>query len=187
MMDRAEIERRALEIAAELDRTAGPYYAEVLPDVTPRWHIVRTTPGAENKATFFLSHRGIGVFLPKFIKGSRMMQSHQPVDVSDTLIFPGKVFVYIWDVLAHWRRITACPGVQSIMVTGSEKPVVVPDQEMRRIQYLEDVLAHRSRRRRRKRYGSSADDLITISCRDYLHVDGWNRNRVLDTVLGAAM
>jgi transcription antitermination factor NusG len=179
----AEIERRALAIAAELDRTAGPYRAEIL-DATPQWHIVRTAPGQENKATDFLSHRGIGVFLPKFVKGARLVLPHEVVDLSDKLLFPGRVFVFVWDVLAHWRRIMDCPGVQSIMVNGSEKPIVVPDVEMNRIQYLQFALAYRTRRRR-KRY-SSANDLITITSADYLHVDGIKRNRVLDAVLGAA-
>jgi transcription antitermination factor NusG len=180
----AEIERRALEIAAELDLKLGPYRAEILP-AEPKWHIVRTAPGAENKATDFLSHRGIGVFLPKFVKGARLVLPHEVVDLSDKLLFPGRVFVFVWDVLAHWRRIMDCPGVQSIMVNGSEKPIVVPDVEMNRIQYLQFALAYRTRRRRRKRY-SSADDLITITSADYLHVDGHRRNRVLDAVLGAA-
>ena len=177
-----EIERRALEIAAELDLKLGPYRAEILP-AQPHWHIVRTTPGQENKATDFLSHRGIGVFLPQFAKGSRL--PHE--DLSDKLMFPGRVFVFVWDVLAHWRRIKDCPGVQSIMTNGSEKPVIVPDHEMKRIQYLQFALAYRTKRRRRRKRYASANDLITITSADYLHVDGHKRSHVLDAVLGAAM
>jgi transcription antitermination factor NusG len=128
MDQRAEIERRALQIAADLDRKLGPYRAQIIPDAKPAWHIVKTAPGQENKAAQFLEDRCVGVFLPKFVKGARLVMKHELVDLSDKLLFPGMVFVFVWDVLAHWRRIMACPGVQSIMVDGNEKPVIVPDQ-----------------------------------------------------------
>ena len=120
----AQVKTRALEIAAELDRKSGPYYAEV-GEGQGCWHIVRTTPGAENKATDHLAHRGIGVFQPRFIAGSRMrmVRTHEVVDLSEKLLFPGRVFVFVWDILAHWRRIMSCPGVHSIMTDGREKPV----------------------------------------------------------------
>ena len=180
----AEIHARALEIAAEFDRKHGPYRAEIIPRETPCWHIVRTAPGQENKAADYLADRGFGVFLPKFVTGARLVLPHEVVDLSDKLIFPGRVFVFVWDVLAHWRRIMACPGVQTIMINGSEKPIVVPDTEINRIQVMQFVLAV-ARRKRRRRY-SSADDRITITPADYLHVDGRHRVRVLDAVLGAA-
>ena len=62
-----------------------------------------------------------------------MVLRHELIDLSDKLMFPGLVFVFVWDVLAHWRRIMACPGVQSIMVDGNEKPVIVPDDGDRHI------------------------------------------------------
>ena len=180
-----DIERRAIEIAADLDaKKRGPYYAEISSHQTPHWHILRIAPGAENKATDALADRGIGVFLPKFVTGARLVMPHEVVDLSDKLMFPGRVFVFVWDVLAHWRRIMACPGVHGIMCTGSERPIVVPDDHMRRIQYLQFVLAYRTKRRR-KRY-PAADDTIKISSADYLHVDGDMRNRVLEIQLGAA-
>jgi transcription antitermination factor NusG len=184
MTNIAAIEARALEIAAALDRKDGPYYAQVIEDVVPRWHIVRTTPGQESKATGYLSDRGIGVFLPQFIAGSRLKLGNELIELGEKLIFPGRVFVFVWDVLAHWRRIMACPGVQSIMVNGSEKPVVVPDTEINRIQVMQYVLAY-ARPKRRKRY-ASANDRIRIFTRGYDQIDGTERNRVLDRLLGAA-
>ena len=155
------IERHALEIAAEFDRKIGPFKAEIVPDATPAWHILRTAPGQEDKAARFLEARAFGVFLPRFVKGARLVLPREIVDLSDKLLFPGKLFVFVWDVLAHWRRITACPGVQSIMCDGSERPVVVPDMQMNRIQILQFELAV-PRRKRRKRY-RSAEDRLTIS------------------------
>jgi len=133
-----------------------------------------------------LAHRGIGVFLPRFIAGSRLKLGNELIDLGDKLLFPGRVFVFVWDVLAHWRRIMACPGVQAIMVNGSEKPVVVPDAEINHIQVMQYVLAY-ARPKRRKRY-ASANDLITVSTRGYYNqIDGTERNRVLDRLLGAAL
>ena len=80
----AEIERRALEIAAEFDRKLGPYRAQIIPRETPCWHMVRTTPGQENKAFVYLAHRGFGVFLPKFVKGARLVRPHEVEDLSPT-------------------------------------------------------------------------------------------------------
>jgi hypothetical protein len=179
-----EIEARALEIAAELDRKHGPYRAEVVPDATPHWHIIRTAAGQETKATEYLADRGIGVFLPRFVAGARLILPHEVVDLSNRLLFPGRVFVFVWDVLAHWRRIMACPGVAGIMVNGAEVPIVVPDAEIDRIQIMQFILAV-ARTKRRKRYGSS-DDRIVLSTVSYWHVDGNERNRVLDKALGAA-
>jgi transcription antitermination factor NusG len=146
---------------------------------------VRTAPGQENKATDYLADRGFGVFLPRFAKGARLVLPHEVVDLSELLIFPCRVFVFVWDILAHWRRIMACPGVQAIMTNGSEKPVVVPDHEIHRIQVMQYVLAV-ARSKRRKRY-ASAEDVITITSADYLHVDGNHRVHVLERQLGAAL
>lgn len=187
------IKRRALEIAADLDRKLGPYRAEIVPNVEPQWGMLRTAPGQENKAADYLEHRGIGVFVPQFQKGSRMNVRYteldtgrlrtEVVDLSDKLIFPGRVLVFCWDVMRHWGRIMRCPGVQAIMVDGREQPVVIPDKEIARIQVLQYVLAI-SRGKRRKRY-ASAEEKIIISTRSFWHVDGKERNRLLDEQLSA--
>ena len=179
-----QIKTRALEIAAELDRKSGPYYADV-GEGQGCWHIVRTTPGAENKATDHLAHRGIGVFQPRFIAGSRMrmVRTHEVVDLSEKLLFPGRVFVFCWDILAHWRRIMACPGVHSIMCDGAERPVVVPDDTISRIQILQFELSI-PRPKRRKRY-ASAEVRIVLSTKSYWRASGEERNQVLEKSLGA--
>ena len=75
----AAIERHALEVAAEYERKIGPFRAEIVPDATPAWHVVRTAPGRENTAAEHLERRCVGVFLPRFIAGSRMTLSlHRP-------------------------------------------------------------------------------------------------------------
>jgi transcription antitermination factor NusG len=167
----AAIERRALEVAATFDRKIGPFRAEIVPDATPAWYIVRTAPGRETVAADHLEKRCVGIFLPRFVHGARMqLRSVDPttgrqrvelIDLSDRLIFPAKVFVFVWDVLAHWRRITACPGVAGIMVDGNAKPIVLTDAQINRIQILQYELAI-APRKRRKRY-RSAQDRLTLT------------------------
>ena len=98
-----------------------------------------------------------------------MLLRHELIDLSDRLIFPGKVFVFVWDILHHWQRVMACPGVSSIMC-DAERPVVVPDEQMNKIQLLQFKLAI-SRSKRRKRYASSADR-ITLTTVSRWHVNG---------------
>ena len=155
------IEQHALDVAAEFERKVGPFRAEIVPDATPAWYVIRTAPGRENTAAEHLERRCIGLFLPRFTKGSRLMSRNELIDLSDKLIFPGLVFVFVWDILVHWRRIKACPCVVSIMVDGSERPIVLKDEQIGRIQILQEELAI-SRSKRRKRY-RSAEDRIVIS------------------------
>ena len=160
-----------LRSPAELDRKIGPFRAEIVPDATPAWHILKTVPNQEDKAARFLEARAFGIFLPRFVAGSRMVvhytdwatgrQRHEPIDLGEKLIFPGRVFLFAWDILHHWRRVMACPGVQAVMVDGAERPIVVTDAQMDRIQILQHELAV-SRSKRRKRY-RSADDRIVLS------------------------
>ena len=155
----AAIEQHALDVAAEFERKVGPFRAEIVANTTPHWHIVRTAPGREDTAAKHLERRCVGLFLPRFVRGSRLVSRNQLVDLSDKLIFPGLVFVFVWDILAHWRRIKACPGVVSIMVDGAERPIVLKDEQIGRIQILQYELAV-SRSKRRKRYRSAEDRLV---------------------------
>ncbi len=157
----ADIERHALEIAAAFELKVGPFRAEIVPDATPAWHIVKTAPRHEDIAADHLEKRCVGLFLPRFAKGSILTLHNERIDLGDKLIFPGLVFVFVWDILRHWQRIKACPGVVTIMVDGAERPVVVPDEQLNKIQLLQFKLAI-SRSKRRKRY-RSAEDRITLS------------------------
>ena len=88
------------EARAELDRKIGPFRAEIVPDASLCWHIVRTTPGQEDNAARFLEAPAIGLFLPRFVAGSRMVLRNEPIDLGEKLIFPGKLFVFVWGIFA---------------------------------------------------------------------------------------
>src|SRR4051812_1345960 len=104
-----EIKRRALEIQAILERRDGPYGAEIVPGVDATWHLVRTKPSEESRAAEHLSKRGFGVYLPMLrtfaVRRNRRL-------INSQLFFPGYVFLWVWDVKHHWRRIKSCTGVQ---------------------------------------------------------------------------
>lgn len=201
---RDQIIERALQISAELDAKLGPYHAEIVPTCSPKWHIVTFFSGQDENATDHLAKRGVGVFVPRFAKGAKLKQNvpadelrgeraHQiEVDLSNRLIFPGRAFVFVWDVLKHWRRIHKCPGVRGIMLDDQQRPIVIDDASMNRIQFLQFSLTPMGkpvRKRYQKRRQADHDDgeqVLTISTKAYWHVDGEQRNRVLDESLGLA-
>jgi transcription antitermination factor NusG len=186
-LDRAEIERKA----AEIEKKLGAYYAEIVPDETPHWHLVRTAPSQENLAVKHLSARGIGVYLPM---SCRQIVRRKRQCLHRALIFPGYVFAFVWDVERHWRRIKACPGVQTV-VCINEKPIVVPDVMIERIlvtEALDDVRVMGEQRPRRRRKTGVIEDAsrVDISTKSYWREitdsDPARRNSALHRALGLA-
>lgn len=129
------IKRRGLEIAAEIEAKCGPYRAEIVPDCSPSWHLVRSAPSLESRAAKRLMDRGFGVYLP-MIREYRVSRGRK-VRHSE-LFFPGYVFLFVWDVKKHWRRIKSCSGVQGV-VCVDEQPIVVPDSVINKLQGLEMI------------------------------------------------
>lgn len=160
---REEIERRALEIIAAIDAKAGPFRAQIVPDCTPHWHVVTTEPGAEDRALKRLSEKGFGVYLPRFD------QTAAALGVARGPIFPRHLFVFVWDVLGHWRRVRECQCVTSILTKG-EVPVVMPDRDIARLQVMEfgGLGLFRSAKRvragwRKAKQAAADDGLVDVS------------------------
>lgn len=167
-----EIERRALKIVAALQERDGRYEAEIIPDTDPQWHLVETFAGQEEKAVNFLADRSIGVFMPKFADDSSLMFRGMELCSGRKLIFPGHLFVFVWDIQAHWRRIMACPGVWRILMDRPEHPVVVSDDAISFIQALQFGLSPRprgKRKSRRSRYEvtEGGEESVSISTKSY--------------------
>lgn len=200
---RDEIERRALEITAELEEKLGPYRFEILPGVEAKWYLVTTWAAYEDKAAGFLSHRGAGVFVPRFAEDAVLRQQKDPggrieeIPLGNKLVFPGRVLIYVWDVLEHWRRAKACPGVAAIMVDMHGRPKEVKHSDVSRIQALQFSLSpldEPKKKNKRGRYGKSQaeqpvqhtdipDDVIRITCKSYWVADAQERTRLLDKAL----
>lgn len=150
----------------------GPYAAEIVPGTEPQWHLLRVVPGREAAAAAHLVARRFGIYLPMFRMyrmrhGRRVMHSR--------VMFPGYVFLFVWDEERHRRRINACPYVRGLVFDCAGRPVVVPDQVVRDLQvieYREDATlaaARGGKARRRRRMAEEAGPLVlTISTRRYL-------------------
>jgi transcription antitermination factor NusG len=99
------------------DERMGPYRAEVVPGATPSWVAVTVVAAHENIAAAHLSARGFGIYLPE-IERTEIRRGRR-VDFK-RLMLPGYVFVHVWDLDRHTRRIRACPGVLDFMKFGDE-------------------------------------------------------------------
>lgn len=195
-----QIERRALEIAAVIEAKRGPFRAEMIPECAAQWHVITTAPMAEGIAAQHLVDRGFGIYRPTFNR-ARVVRGR--LRDFQTSLFPGHIFLFVWDALLHWRRIRACPGITGIL-TVDERPVVVDDSAIYRMQVIEfngiiggmSVPAIPKRKRRRKDRWSEqierADDDFapTISARSYWtgieKLDDHARISVLHKALGLA-
>lgn len=193
-----QIKRRALQIAADIEARIGKYSAEIITDVTPQWHLIETLANQELKASEFLVDRHFGVFMPKFEADAIRMLDGINLCSGRRLIFPGHLFVFVWDIEAHWRRIRSCPGVLRVLVDRPEHPVVVPDSAIDFIQALQFGLSP-APKPKRKRYKArqkqqgnepEACDYVRISTYSALHgiesLDDNGRNGLLHKALGLA-
>lgn len=153
----SEIKRRALEIQAIIERREGQFSAELVPDCEALWHPLAISPGNEFKAVKFLSERGFGVFLPRFTEGASLKLDGVELCGGRRLVFPGHCFVFVWDVMRHWRRIRSCPGVVKILVDGAQRPIIVNDATMDFIQALQYGLDPKPKRKRYNR-GKSTEN-----------------------------
>lgn len=196
---REQIEKRALEIAAYFDEKDGKRVAEIVPGVTAKWHMANTKPGNEDKVADQLAERGIGAFVPRFDTGSVISirvalpmgrWRNEELKVGNKLIFPCRVFIFVWDVMEHWRRVRSCPDLQSIIVDGAQVPVALPDEQISRIQALQfELIPKEKKQKKRKRYQTAeVDDFVrTMHTKDFMAVDGAQRNQALDRSLGLAL
>ena len=144
------------QAAMERDRRDGPFRAEIRPDMKPAWYAVTVHPNHEQIARFQLVARGIGVLHPQFPvdyiyhgQARRRMRS----------LIPGYLFIFVWGIELHTRRILKCSGVSGIVKAESGGYCMIDDAEIDKIRRaeneewplvtVEEVIV---RRRRRKKY-----------------------------------
>lgn len=188
---------QALAFLADEAEKAGNILAEIRPNARPRWHVVSCFSGAESLAAAHLSARRFGIYMP-FIRIKFQDRFGRPSS-RPRKFFPGYLFVFVWDILHHYRRIKSCPGVRAIEMKGGE-PAVVSDEFISMIQSqeirLDEVIDLKSLRPRRKK-GSRKEALTseerindTVIMRpfdahvDFRKLDDETRIRVLRETVG---
>lgn len=131
---------RDFEIGDVVDSSASnPLLAEVYPEVSPCWHVIETHPSRERTAAAHLIARRFGVFIPE--KEETVVRRGRKFEQT-SLMFRGYIFVFVWDIMVHMRRIQAVPGVSRVMFltdcTGRRWPAVLTDEQVDAIRAVEN-------------------------------------------------
>lgn len=191
---------RALMAVADRVEKQGPMNAEIVPGAEPGWFIVVTHPGQESVAAGHLIGRRFGIFQPQ---GCRRWISKTGKKCSRTYnLFPTYLFIFVWDIDKHQRRILGVPGVQRILCSD-DKPVRVPEKEIIQIKQAENaanpIFAEfqevKVRKRRRGKSDTQLvtvyrqigpDDVVSVSSKSYWNVEEPERFDLLHKALGLA-
>lgn len=128
-----------LHVGDIVDYTPGnERLAEILPRATPQWHVLETHPNSERLAASHLIARRFGVFVPE--TEETIVRRGRKIDVT-RLMFRTYIFVFVWDIMAHQRRIQSVPGVSRIMYVETvrgKRPVVISDVLIDQIRAVEN-------------------------------------------------
>lgn len=191
---------RYLAMAAQYERRIGPRDAEMVPGIEGKWLIVRAEGGREQTVAAHLAGRRFGIYLPQFPE--TLIVRGRKIDRLRNL-FPGYVFVFVWGVQQHIRRILAVPGVIGMVMRG-DVPAVLPFHVIEQIRAQEecdwplvttvDIVHVRKRRKKYSQYTETK--LIHVAPEDIVSVRaaGWikgltdlsdeERNSALQSALG---
>lgn len=122
---------------AELAPTFDERNAELVPDVTPEWHVLEVWPGVEKRIADELALRRFGVYVPQV---ERKTDDHgRLVDCSPALMFPGYIFVFVWDIDQHRSRIESLPGAIGLLRRASGFIVGLKDEDIDLVRRIENV------------------------------------------------
>lgn len=170
----ADVAAQALEHQRRRDERAGPFNAELV-DCRPLWHVVTAVPNEERIAAAHLAGRRFGVYLPEY-EGDVVRRGAKAHRVG--LLLPGYIFLFVWDIERHLRRIHACPGVLRVVMAGS-MPAVIEDKDIDKIRAAEneerplratvEVLTRRKGKRRHLRPTKreviiGGDEIVRMQC-----------------------
>lgn len=133
----------------------GTINAEIVPGVTPQWHVLITAPNEEKRAAAHLAQRRFGVYQPRYERKIRDRAGNLN-HLRQAALLPNYLLVFTWDIDRHWRRIRACPGVINALRGGNGHPAIVPQSMILRLLNAEfssdcmpSLYANQKRRSRR--------------------------------------
>lgn len=131
---------RDLKVGDVVDYSGNPTLAQIVPGMTPRWHLIETHPNRERTAAGHLIARRFGVFLPE--KEETIVRRGRKLDQT-TLMFRGYIFIFVWGVLHHIKRIEAIPGVSRVVFVdvseGLRMPAILTDEQIDQIRAVENT------------------------------------------------
>jgi transcription antitermination factor NusG len=118
----------------------NPFAAEIVPGITPLWHVIETHPNHERTAAAHLIARRFGVFIPEIEE--TLIRRGRKIDVT-RLMFRGYLFVFVWSIMQHLGRIETCPGVARVIFVDDEPdrprlPAVISDKKIDEIRAVEN-------------------------------------------------
>lgn len=88
----------------------------------PRWYVVGSLPGMEERAEWHLRRQGFVPFLPR---QKRTVRHARRILVRRAAFFPGYMFVALDIDVDRWRSVNGTFGVRSLIVQG-HRPVPCP-------------------------------------------------------------
>lgn len=144
-----------VRVAGERSERQGPLDAELVPngggEPHGHWWAVTTLPNHEGIAAAHLIARRFGIYLPQF--SHSLMRRGRKVNYTRNML-PGYIFVFVWDISRHWRRILSVPGASGML------PRPVPDHMIDDLRgeenklnpefAMEQVIKYRKRRRQKR-------------------------------------
>lgn len=140
--DFAQRSREIDEAEAAMRRVVDnsrPLDAEITAGATADWYLVRTFPGDDLRCMRHLARRRFGAFRPmqqrRDRRNSTAVQGWEPV-------FPGWLFVFVWDIKKMKTRLRACPGVLDILCDPvSQEPVPIDQKDADGVGFVDRVRA----------------------------------------------
>lgn len=169
-----EIAERALREAEERARKVGPINAE-MSETNGTWHVLTTHPQHERIALAHLAARRFGAYVP-MLDRVVFSKKHQRKQLQQSLMFPSYVFVFVWDLSKNYQRIINVPGVARMLMREADRPAVLTDDDINRMQAEEAKsvaeanglwFRGKSRRRRWRKQRSEGDGMVTFSPKSY--------------------
>lgn len=104
-------EERCRFVQSEYQKHGG-FGAEIVPEGEARWLIAVTAPGEDRIALAHLIARRFAAYQPCWretrISRGRKIERMRPM-------YPNYLFVHVWGIERHARRILSCPGVQRLL------------------------------------------------------------------------